>query len=365
MKILWLTWKDRSHSQAGGAELVNEEIAKRLATDGHEIIFLVGKDTPTVSDTETRDGFKIIRIGGRFSVYWHAYKYYKTHLSEWPDVVIDEMNTIPFFAKFYVKQPNFMFVHQLCRQIWFYQMFFPLNVIGYFLEPLYLRLLSDRQVITVSESTKKDLMRFGFKSENISIVSEGIEIEPVADLSAVSKFKNPTILSLGSIRPMKQTLDIVRAFEIARKSLPSLELIIAGDDLGAYGEKVQKAVAESVYVGSITMKGKVSKVEKIELMQKSHLLAVTSVKEGWGLVVTEAGSQGTPSVVYDVDGLRDAVVDSGFLSGTTPADLAQTIVAALTDTTLYNAQRQSGWVKAKATTFDVGYKQFLNTISHE
>lgn len=40
MKILWLTWKDRSHPRSGGAEVVNEEIAKRLARDGHEVVFL-------------------------------------------------------------------------------------------------------------------------------------------------------------------------------------------------------------------------------------------------------------------------------------------------------------------------------------
>ena len=39
MKILWLTWKDRKNPLAGGAEVVNEELAKRLVKDGHEVIF--------------------------------------------------------------------------------------------------------------------------------------------------------------------------------------------------------------------------------------------------------------------------------------------------------------------------------------
>jgi hypothetical protein len=55
----------------------------------------------------------------------------------WADIVIDETNTIPFFAKYYVKEPHLMFFHQLCREIWFYQMRFPLSLIGYLLEPLY------------------------------------------------------------------------------------------------------------------------------------------------------------------------------------------------------------------------------------
>jgi hypothetical protein len=55
-------------------------------------------------------------------------------------------------------------------------MAFPLNVLGYALEPIYLWLLRDRKVITISESTKSDLLRYGFKPGNVSIVSEGIEI---------------------------------------------------------------------------------------------------------------------------------------------------------------------------------------------
>ena len=41
MNILWLTWKDRKHPLAGGAEVVNEELAKHLARDGHEVKFIV------------------------------------------------------------------------------------------------------------------------------------------------------------------------------------------------------------------------------------------------------------------------------------------------------------------------------------
>jgi len=40
MKILWFTWKDRSHPRSGRAEVMNEEIAKRLAHDGHRVVFL-------------------------------------------------------------------------------------------------------------------------------------------------------------------------------------------------------------------------------------------------------------------------------------------------------------------------------------
>lgn len=124
MKILWFTWKDRKNPLAGGAELVNEELAKRLAKDGHEVVFLVA-GFPGGTLEEKIHGYKIIRLGNRWSVYWLAYRYYKKNLAGWADLVIDEINTIPFFAKFYVRERNVLFVHMLCREIWFYEMFPP------------------------------------------------------------------------------------------------------------------------------------------------------------------------------------------------------------------------------------------------
>jgi len=319
MNILWLTWKDRSNPESGGAEIINEELAKRLVKDGHTVIFLVA-GFKNCKNEEIKDGYKIIRLGSRWSVYWQAYKYYKKNFKNtYFNLVIDEINTIPFFAKFYVSSVIpakagiqkstrvVLFIHQLCREIWFYQIFFPLNLIGYLLEPIYLWLLRDRKVITVSESTKKDLMRFGFKEENIKIIPEGIELEPIKDLENIIKYENPTILYFGAIRAMKRPDHILKAFEIAKKEIPNLKFKIAGAGEGNYFKKFLKLINNSKYKNDIEYLGKVDKNKKIELMQKSHILCVTSVKEGWGLVVTEANSQGTPAIVYDIDGLRDSV----------------------------------------------------------
>ena len=56
-------------------------------------------------------------------------------------------------------------------------------------------------------------------------------------------------------------------------------------------------IAVSDYVQDIEYLVRVSEAKKNELMQKSHLILVASVKEGWGLIV-EANSQGTPVVAY-------------------------------------------------------------------
>jgi glycosyltransferase involved in cell wall biosynthesis len=364
MKILWFAWKDIKNPLAGGAEVVSHELGKRLVSAGHEVIFVVAGFDGALSE-EIIDGYRVVRVGARWSVYFRAYQYYKLYLQGWADCVIDEVNTVPFFAKFYVREKNFILVHQLCRKIWFYQMFFPLNVIGYLLEPLYLWLLRDREVITVSESTKRELVSFGFSDKKIHIISEGIEILPLEDLESVEKFELPMMLAFGSIRPMKRTLDIVKAFELVKKELPMVQLILAGDASGRYGEKVLQYIRESEYQSSVIIFGKVLQEKKIELMSRAHILCVSSVKEGWGLVVSEANSQGTPAVVYDVDGLRDSVRhgETGTVCPESPKFLANAVLELLKEHGKYERIRKNAYEWSKMITFEQSFKDFLKVIT--
>lgn len=364
MKILWLTWKDRDNPLAGGAEVVNEELAGRLAADGHDVVFFVA-GFPGAKPNLARHGFRIVRVGSRFTAYLAAVREYRARWQGWPDLVIDECNTMPFFARFYTAGRQVLFFHMLCREIWFYEFPQPLSTVGYLLEPLYLRLLSrSAPIVTVSKSTQHDLERIGFKRHNLHLISEGIELTPAASLSSIKKFSEPTLLSLGSIRPMKRTLHQIKAFELAKQAHPKLKLLVAGDSSGRYGQKVLNYIASSRYSKDIKYLGKVTKDQKIELMQKAHLILVTSVKEGWGLIVTEANSQGTPAIVYDVDGLRDAVQpnQTGLITRPHPRALAAAAVSLLHEPDRYQQLRQAAWEWSKTITFDRSYADFKQAL---
>lgn len=365
MKILWFTWKDKKHPLSGGAEVINEALAERLVLCGHEVVMVVGGFGGAEKE-EYIHGYKIIRLGNRYSVYWKAYQYYKKNLVGWADVVIDEVNTMPFFCKFYVKEKNILFIHQLCRKIWFYQMFFPLSLIGYLLEPLYLRLFKDKKVITVSESSKQDLLRVGFDSQNIQIISEGIELEPLSSFTTLSKYDQPTILVLGSVRPMKKTLDTMKAFELVKRRIPMIQLLVAGDMQSSYGKKVREYIESSPFSNSIHILGKVSPQKKLELLQKSHLVSVTSVKEGWCLVVTEANSQGTPAVVYNVDGLRDSVkngVTGWICEKNRPKELSENFFQVFSSPEKYQTIQKSAYEWSLQITFEKSFDDFLDVIT--
>ncbi len=156
----------------------------------------------------------------------------------------------------------------------------------------------------------------------------------------------------------------LRAFELAKKDLPNLRLVVAGDPSG--NDKVRKVIEASPYRDSIEFLGKVSREKKIELMQRAHLVCVASVKEGWGLVVTEANSQGTPAVAYDIDGFRDSIRhgETGLLTEKNdPESLAKAVVSLLSDMERYAMMRKNGWEWSKEKTFEQSYADFLEAIA--
>ncbi len=366
MNIVWFTWKDLDHPLAGGAEVVNEELAARLVVSGHNVTFLTAGFASAQSNLSRR-GFRIIRTGNRYTNYLTSALYYLRHRHELAaDLVIDECNTMPYFTGYYARTRTVLFFHMLCREIWFYELPFPLAQVGYLLEPLYLRLLKPKStVIAVSNSTKQDLISHGFKAASIHLISEATNLAPLRNPDSATKFKTPTLLSHGSIRPMKRTLDQIKAFELAKAKIPNLRLIISGDASGPYGQKVLNYIKTSPYAGSIHYAGRTTPAAKLTLMQKSHAILVTSVKEGWGLIVTEAASQGTPAVVYDVDGLRDSVrpgVTGLIAASNTPEAMAEAIADLLANLDHYQYLRQAGLEWARTLTFDHSYIDFARAL---
>ncbi|MEK7153191.1 MAG: glycosyltransferase family 4 protein, partial [Patescibacteria group bacterium] len=284
------------------------------------------------------------------------------------DMVIEEVNAAPYFSVFFGKRAQrFLFYHHLEREVWLHEARPPLNYIGYYiLEPLATRMLGLAKVplITVSQSTKHDMARYGFAPERTHIISEGIELEPVTDLTSIKKYDRPTVLSLGAMRAMKRTLDQIKAFEIAKAYVPSLQMKIAGDATGDYGQDVLAYIKQSPHAKDITYMGRVTNDERRTLMQRSHLIGVTSIKEGWGLIVTEAASQGTPAVAYNVHGLRDSIRhgESGLITEPEPDAFARGIVSLLRDKPRYDRMRETGWQWSKEITFDQSYKDLKTAI---
>jgi glycosyltransferase involved in cell wall biosynthesis len=193
----------------------------------------------------------------------------------------------------------------------------------------------------------------------------GTDIQGIENINLIEKFDNPTIISLGRITAMKRTIDQVKAFELAKKEIENLKLIIAGYGDDNYFGKLMLYIKNSQFSDDIKYLGKISFQDKIEYMSKSHLISVTSIKEGWGLIVTEANSQGTPAIVYDVDGLRDSVKhnETGLIcTKNTPVELSKNIIELLQNKNLYKKLQKNAWQWSKEITFKQCYIDFKKAI---
>lgn len=364
MKILWLSWKDEEHPEAGGAEVISSELRSRLVADGHDVTLITSRPK-NMPDSTQQKGVKVLRGGGRYTVYWKAWRRYRTELKGWPDVIIDEMNTVPFFGFLYGSGRPVLLAYQLARQVWFYQFMFPLHYIGYVFEAIYLRLIAPMYplILTESESTKTDMQRYGFKASKIGVFRVGMHLSPLK--KPRTNIPVDQVLFLGSVRPMKQTLHAVKAFEIAAQDNPNVHLNVVGDYSGDYGKRVFDYAASSPAKDRIHFHGKVDADTKAKLVHGSSVILITSVKEGWGLIATEAASQGVPAIAYDTDGLRDSVVNNvtGILvPGGDFTQMGRTINELLGDSKKLAQFSSAALENSRQYTFDNCYKDFSDLL---
>ncbi len=314
MIFLILNWRDIDNPAAGGAEVLTHEIARRWVEWGHEVILFAPK-FPGCSGSDEIDGVQIVRRGNQLTVYLHAWKYYRKNLRGKVDVVIEEYNGgRPWYTHYYVKEPKLALIHQNGRNfneykpknsVAYYELPPVVRWIAYSVEAFIVRYFRRLPLLVVSESTKKDFLDLKHRAENIHLIPEGINIEPVEEIP--TKEKKPTFIYLGRLRKSKRVGHVIKALHQVRSECPEIQLWIIGRGPPSYRKKLTKLVKELNLEKNTTFFDFLSEEKKNELLGKAHALVITSIREGWGLVVTEANAMGTPAIGYDVAGLRDSI----------------------------------------------------------
>lgn len=346
MRILILNWRDLAHPKAGGAEVYAYEIARHWVADGHQVTwFCAAVDGKPEEDA--LDGIRIVRRGGRLGVYREARKFYETEGRGEYDLVIDEVNTRPFLTPRYIDDaPVVALIHQVCREIWWYEAPLPVAILGRFwLEKRWLKAYRNTPVLTISESSKQSFVQYGLP--HAQVVPVGLDPMSRPDVPRESV---PTVLYVGRISRNKRPHHALKAFELLKKTMPEAQLWVVGD--GPMRAKLERRAPEGV-----TFFGRVSQEKKHELMARAQVLVCTSVREGWGLVVDEAAAMGTPAVGYDIPGFRDSISAAhGRTVDRHPAALAAALASQLA-----SESPETGW-QGGATTWDQVAARVLTSI---
>lgn len=304
-RIVMLNWRDLGHPEAGGAEKYLVEVAKGLVARGHDVTFRTAAYPGGLTE-ESSDWVRYVRKGGHYSIYPRALGSQLVGRLR-GDVVIDVQNGVPFLSPAArAGAPVINLVHHVHREQW--PVAFPKRVakLGWVLESrLAPRVYRSCPYVAVSPTTKSELVALGVDRERITVIPNGTDAYPMPQ---VERADHPVVAVLGRLVPHKRVEMAIHAVNALRSQHPGLELRIIGS--GYWEGHLRSLIADLEIEDAVTFTGHVSESEKHRQLAESWIHALPSIKEGWGLVIVEAGVHRTPSIAFrDAGGTKDSIRD--------------------------------------------------------
>lgn len=350
MNILVLNWQDITNPFGGGAEVHLHEIFSRVAARGHTVT-LYCCTHGTAPAEEVIDGIRIIREGSRSLFnYYVPLRYFSRFRHEGYDIVVDDINKIPFYTPLYVREPLLAVAHHFFGTSIFREAGYAAGSYVYTAEKAVDLVYKKTPFAVVSQSTLDEYVERGFDPGNFSIIPNCID-QSRFPMQTGAKADVPTVAYFGRLKKYKSVDHLVRAFALVHRQLPDARLDILGT--GDFRPELERLVQQLGLADRTTFYGYVTDGQKVELMSRAWCMVNPSMKEGWGITNIEANACGTPVVSANVPGLRDSVLDgkSGLLYPYGEVDrLAQTLLPVLTDPALRS--RLSDGAVAWAQQFD-------------
>ena len=294
--VVFLSWRDTSNPEGGGAERYLEKMATGLVALGCEVTIFAAAHAAAPPE-QVVDGVRFVRRGTKLSVYREGMRALRRGDLGTPDVVVDVQNGLPFFTPLVTRAPVIVLVHHVHREQW--PVVYPglVGRVGWWVERrlapwLYRR----RQYVAVSRATARELRGLGVRGPRIAVVHNGTDPWVPVDAGASA---TPLVAVVGRLVPHKQVEHAVDAVAELRGDVPGLEdlrLSVVGS--GWWEAELAAHVARRGLTDVVRLEGHVSEERKHEVYERAWVLALPSLKEGWGLVIGEAGMHGTPAVAY-------------------------------------------------------------------
>lgn len=362
MKILVINWQDIKNPFGGGAEVHFHEIFKRIAAMGHDVT-LFCCEIEGEPKSEVIDGIKIIRKGKRNTFNFKVPSEYKKTFSKGKyDIIIDDINKIPFYSPLYVKEPLLALSHHFFGKSIFRETDIIsglyVNIAEFLMKFIYFK----TEFVVVSQSTLDDFIERGYNKNKFTIIHNAISHSEYP-MEIGQKNEDFTITYFGRLKKYKSVQHLFYAFQKILKLHPYAKLEIIGK--GDYRDSLEKLSDELKISESVKFYGFVDNETKNKLLAKSHLVVNTSLKEGWGITNIEANACGTPVLSANVAGLKDSVKEN--LSGLLYEygninELTNKIDNIISDKTLLNKLENGAIEWAKEFSWDDSARKMLNKI---
>ena len=182
-----------------------------------------------------------------------------------------------------------------------------------------------------SRYVKEGILR-SFRAKTC-IVPPGVDTERFGP--AAERVTDPRVLYVGSLNRSdrhKRFSDLLEACRILLAEIPELRLIAVGDgdDRRAYEEMA----SEMGISGAVDFRGRLEGDALADVYKEAAVLAVPSLRETFGMVITEAMASSLPTVVVNAGGAPEVVdnLTNGLLvPPRNPGAMANALKAVLAD----------------------------------
>jgi glycosyltransferase involved in cell wall biosynthesis len=232
-------------------------------------------------------------------------RYLKEFRHEDFDIVIDDINKVPFYTPLYVKKPLLGISHHFFGKSIFREAGPAAGTYVYAAEKLIDQVYKSVPFAVVSQSTLDEFVSRGFPKENFRIITNAIDREKFP-FRISEKTSFPSIAYFGRLKKYKSIDHLLEAFTLLSPGIPDAKLRIIGG--GDYKTALENLAAGLGIADKVKFFGYVSEEDKIKLLSESYCVVNTSVKEGWGITNIESNACGTPVISADVPGLKDSVL---------------------------------------------------------
>jgi glycosyltransferase involved in cell wall biosynthesis len=223
------------------------------------------------------------------------------------------------------------------------------------------------RVMTVSESSKRDILRFvDVPPEKIDVIynayDERFGVEPIEEdvVRVRERFQlhDEFILYAGNVKPHKNLERLIQAFDLVRqRGLDHLKLVIIGDEVSKY-TALRRAVHKHQLHQYVRFLGYVPEETLAVMYRLAGVFVFPSLYEGFGLPPLEAMASGTPVVTSNVSSLPEVAGDAAVLVDPhDPAAIADGIFKVLTDENTRRTLRRKGLERARQFSWEASVRR--------
>jgi len=176
-------------------------------------------------------------------------------------------------------------------------------------------------ILTVSESSKRDILHFfNVPADKVVVIYNAIDerfsIPPseddVARVRERYQLDQRFVLYVGNIKPHKNLVRLIEAFDELRGRFDDLKLLIIGDEISKL-PALRRAVHRNKLHKFVRFLGYLKDDTLTVLYRLASVFVFPSLYEGFGLPPLEAMASGTPVVTSNVSSLPEVTGDAAVL----------------------------------------------------